>query len=99
MTRHFLGMIASACVVLAVPAVPAMAKEVDVSKLTCKEVGAMAPAKIVGIALWVSGYVHGKAGNSMIDTTKAHANAEKIAGYCKSNAGATLGSAVEAVFK
>ena len=76
-----------------------MAKEADVSKLTCKEVGAMSPAKIVGVAMWVSGYVHGKAGNTMVDTEKSHANAEKIAAYCKSNASATLASAVEAVFK
>ncbi len=76
-----------------------MAKEVDVSKLTCKQVEAMSPAKIVGVAMWMSGYIHGKAGNTMVDSEKAHANAEKIAGYCKSNADATLASAVEAVFK
>lgn len=96
MTRHLLSAFAVLCIVAAVPA---MAKEADVSKLTCKEVGAMSPAKIVGVAMWVSGYVHGKAGNTMVDTEKAHANAEKIAAYCKSNASATLASAVEAVFK
>lgn len=76
-----------------------MAKEIDVSKLTCKEVGAMPPARIAAVAMWMSGYLHGKAGNTMIDSEKSHANAEKIAGYCKSNSSATLASAVEAVFK
>ena len=96
MTRHFLSAFASLCIVLAVPA---MAKEVDVSKLTCKQVGAMSPAKIVGVAMWMSGFMHGKAGNTMVDGEKAHANAEKIAPYCKSNGSATLASAVDAVFK
>ncbi|ODT13921.1 MAG: hypothetical protein ABS35_36420 [Kaistia sp. SCN 65-12] len=96
MTRHFLSAFASLCIVLAVPA---MAKEVDVSKLTCKQVGAMSPAKIVGVAMWMSGFMHGKAGNTMVDGEKAHANAEKIAAYCKSNGSATLASAVDAVFK
>ncbi len=96
MPRHLLSAFASLCVVLAVPA---LAKEVDVSKLTCKEVGAMSPGRIAGVAMWMSGYVHGKAGNTMVDSEKAHANAEKVAAYCKSNAGATLASAVEAVFK
>lgn len=96
MIRNSLGIISLLCIVLAGPAV---AKEVDVSKLTCKEVGAMSPAKTVGVAMWMSGFVHGKAGNTMVDSEKAHANAEKIADYCKSNADATLASAVEAVFK
>jgi len=96
MTRYLLSAFVCVCIVFAAPA---MAKETDVSKLTCQEVGAMSPGKIVGVAMWMSGYVHGKAGNTMVDSEKAHANAEKIAAYCKSNASATLASAVEAVFK
>jgi acid stress chaperone HdeB len=77
----------------------AMAAEVDMSKLTCKEVGAMPVSKTVGIAMWMNGYVHGKAGNAMLDGDKAEANAVKIAGYCKKNPDATLASAIEAVAK
>ena len=44
----------------------------------------MPAAKTIGVAMWVNGYVHGKAGNAMVDGDKAHANAEKIADYCKS---------------
>jgi acid stress chaperone HdeB len=76
-----------------------MAAEVDMSKLTCKEVGALPAAKTIGVAMWVNGYVHGKAGNAMVDTDTAHANAEKIADYCKANADAPLTSAIEAVSK
>jgi len=77
----------------------AMAEEVDMSKLTCKEVVAMRPAKIARVAMWVNGYVHGKAGNAKIDTDKTDANAEKIAAYCKKHPDATVASALEAVAK
>ena len=77
----------------------AMAAEVDMSKITCKEVGALPAAKTIGVAMWVNGYVHGKAGNAMVDSDKAHANAEKIADYCKSNPDATVASAIEALAK
>ena len=77
----------------------AMAAEVDMSKITCKEVGALPAAKTIGVAMWVNGYVHGKAGNAMVDSDKAHANAEKLAEYCKSNPDATVASAIEAVAK
>lgn len=77
----------------------ALAAEMDMSKLTCKEVGAMPPARTVGVALWVNGYVHGKAGNPMIDGDKAHANAEKVVDYCKSNPDTTLAAAIEAIAK
>ncbi|CDM58731.1 MULTISPECIES: HdeA/HdeB family chaperone [Rhizobium] len=77
----------------------ALAAEVDMSKLTCKDVGDMPAAKTIGVAMWVNGYVHGKAGSAMIDGDKAHANAEKVAAYCKKNATSTLADAMEAVSK
>ena len=76
-----------------------LAAEVDMSKLTCKEVGAMPAGKTIGIAMWMNGYVHGKEGNAMVDGDKAEANAAKLAAYCKENADATLASAIEAVSK
>jgi acid stress chaperone HdeB len=75
----------------------AMAAEVDMSKLTCKEVATMSAAKTIGIAMWMNGYVHGKAGNTMLDGDMAEANAVKVAAYCKQNPDATLASAIEAV--
>ena len=77
----------------------AFAAEVDMSKLTCKEVGAMPAAETIGVAMWVNGYVHGKAGNAMVDGSKARANAEKVVDYCKSNASSTLADAIEGVSK
>ncbi len=59
----------------------------------------MSGAKTMAVAMWVNGYVHGKAGNPMLDGDKAHANAVKIAAYCKENPDATVASAIEAVAK
>ena len=77
----------------------ARAAEVDMEKATCTEVGALPAAKTIGVAMWVNGYVHGKAGNAMLDGDKAHANAEKVADYCKKNPDATVASAIEALAK
>ena len=77
----------------------AIAAEVDMSKITCKEAGAMPAAKTIAFAMWVNGYVHGKAGNPMVDGDKAHANAEKLVEYCKANADATVADAIEALAK
>ncbi len=96
MTRCVSIAIALACIGFASQVFSA---EVDMSKLTCKEVGAMPAAKTIGVAMWVNGYVHGKAGNAMIDGDKAHANAEKVAAYCKKNSSSTLVDAIEAVSK
>ena len=96
MRRYIPVAIAAVSLVLAGQA---MAAEVDMSKITCKEVGALPAAKTIGVAMWVNGYVHGKAGNAMVDSDKAHANAEKLAEYCKSNPDATVAAAIEAVAK
>jgi len=77
----------------------AMAAEVDMSKATCKEIGALPAAKTIGVAMWTNGYIHGKAGNAMVDSEAAHANAEKIADYCKANPDSTLVDAIAAVAK
>ena len=77
----------------------AMAAEVDMSKATCKEVGALPAAQTIGVAMWTNGYIHGKAGNAMVDSEQAHANAEKIADYCKANPDSTLVDAIAAVAK
>ena len=96
MKRHCPIALAVASVVLAGQAT---AKEVDMSKLTCKEVGAMSARKTVAVAMWMNGYVHGKAGNTMVDGDKAEANAAKVAAYCKKNHSATLASAIEELAK
>ena len=65
MEHYFPIALAAAGIVLAGQA---MAAEIDMSKVTCKEVGALPAAKTIGVAMWVNGFVHGKAGNAMVDT-------------------------------
>ena len=96
MKRYFPVALAAASIVLASQA---MAAEVDMSKLTCKEVGALSAAKTIGVAMWVNGYIHGKAGNAMVDSDRAHANAQKVAAACKKNPDATVASVIEALAK
>lgn len=76
-----------------------MAAEVDMSKATCKEIGALPAPKVIAVALWANGYVHGKAGDPVIDSDKAQANAEKVADYCRSHPDSTLANAIEALAK
>ena len=96
MNRRFPIVLAVACIGLGCQA---MADEIDMSKLTCKQVADMGPAKTAAVAMWVNGYVHGKAGNAMVDGDKAHANAEKLAEYCKANPDSTVADAIEALAK
>ena len=97
--KRYLPIAVAVAVATIVSAGQVMAAEMDMSKATCKEVGALSAAKTVAVALWANGYVHGKAGNPVIDSDKAQANAEKVADYCKSNPNSTLANAIEALAK
>ena len=76
-----------------------VAAEVDMSKVNCKEVGALPAAKTIGVAMWVNGYVHGKAGSAMVDSDQAQANAAKVAAACKKNPDATVADVIEVLAK
>ena len=67
-----------------------MALEVDMSKLTCKDVAAMEPGKKMAVGMWMSGFAAGKASNMMVDTDKMSANAQKLVDYCTKNVDATI---------
>ena len=96
MNRYFPVVLAAATIGLAAHA---MAAEVDMAKLTCKQVSDMSAPKTIGIAMWMNGYVHGKAGKTMLDGDMAEANAVKVVAYCKENPDARLASAIEALAK
>ena len=66
------------------------AAEVDMSKMTCKDVAAMGKAKMAAVGMWMSGAMAGKMGNMMMDTDKMMANAEKMQAYCAKNPDSTL---------
>jgi acid stress chaperone HdeB len=47
--------------------------------------------------MWLSGYFHGKRGDTMIDTQKLIADADAVENYCFKNPEALLMPSVEAI--
>jgi acid stress chaperone HdeB len=50
------------------------------------------------IAIWMSGYYHGKRGDTTLDTQALIANAKKLRDYCFRNRQALVMEAVETLF-
>jgi acid stress chaperone HdeB len=69
---------------------------IDAAKITCKQFVLLQVASPEHIAIWLSGYYHGKRGNTSIDVEQLKAQAQKVRNYCiyKDNGG-TLMEAVE----
>lgn len=68
---------------------------VDMAKLSCTQylTGKFAPRKYV--ALWLSGYYHGKSNNTVIDPATLEANNDKIDNYCNGHRDAMIMDAVK----
>ena len=54
----------------------------DVSKITCWQFATYKITNPQYLSIWVSGYYHGKAGDTMIDPPTVVANATKMQEYC-----------------
>ena len=54
----------------------------DISKVTCDQWVKYQVANPKFIAMWLSGYFHGKRGDTMIDTQKLIADADAVENYC-----------------
>ena len=87
MKRYLAVALATSAIILAGQV---MAAEVDMSKITCKDVAAMGKAKTAAVGMWMSGAMAGKMSNMMMDTDKMMANAEKVQEYCGKNPDSTL---------
>jgi acid stress chaperone HdeB len=78
---------------------PAQAQiTVDVSKITCEE---FASYKIIDpekIAIWLSGYYHGKQGNASFDRVRLNDNTKKLEEYCLQNGEILVMQAFEKLF-
>jgi acid stress chaperone HdeB len=68
---------------------------VDVAKITCKQflLDAVAPTKTV--AIWLSGYYHGKHGGTVVDMAALQRETDKLEDYCRLNLDMTVMDAVE----
>ena len=69
---------------------------IDVAKITCEQFVTAKVASPENIAIWLSGYYHGKRGSTIIDVQKLNEQPEKMMSYCLyTDKGATVMEAVE----
>jgi hypothetical protein len=78
------------------PSAPANAQMMlDVTKVTCWQFVTYKITNPKYIAVWLSGYHHGKRGDTVLDTQHLLANAEKLEAYCAKNPDVALMDAAE----
>jgi len=69
---------------------------IDAAKITCKQFVLMQVASPENIAIWLSGYYHGKRGSTSIDVEQLKEQAQNVRNYCiYKDKGGTLMEAVE----
>ena len=90
----------AAGLILAFAAVPAARAQVtlDVSKITCDQYTGYKITNTQNIAIWLSGYYHGKRGDTTLETQGLLANAKKLRSYCFRNPETLVMNAVETLF-
>ncbi len=71
---------------------------IDVAKITCDQFMLFKVTDPDNIALWLSGYYHGKRDNSLVDTQQLKASIDKIKTFCRMKPEVTVMQAVETVF-
>jgi acid stress chaperone HdeB len=96
MTR-FVGIVSA--LIFALDAVPAARAQVmlDVSKVTCEQFAGYKITTPENVAIWLSGYYHGKRGNTVVDMQKLLADTKTMQRYCLQNPQTLVMNAVEAV--
>jgi len=90
----------AAGLILAFAAVPAARAQVtlDVSKITCDQYTGYKITNTQNIAIWLSGYYHGKRGDTTLETQGLVADAKKLRSYCFRNPETLVMNAVETLF-
>jgi len=69
----------------------------DVAKITCHQFMTYKIAAPKLIAVWLSGYYHGKRGDTTLDIQELDAKAKAMHDYCAKNPDALMMQAVESV--
>jgi acid stress chaperone HdeB len=67
----------------------------DVSKITCEQYTGHKITNAQNIAIWLSGYYHGKHGDTTLQTQQLIANAKKLRDYCFRNPQTLVMNAIE----
>jgi acid stress chaperone HdeB len=71
----------------------------DVSKLTCEQFAMYKVTNPKYLAVWLSGYDHGRRGDVNIDMQQVVANTEKLEAYCLKNPDVPMMQAVETILQ
>ncbi len=96
----FRSKLTSAALMIAFGLCPAAHAQVtiDVAKITCDQFTLYKITDPQNIAIWISGYYHGKRNETTIDTQELAAQLRKIKDYCNLKPNETVMHAVETVF-
>jgi acid stress chaperone HdeB len=71
----------------------------DVSKLTCEQFAMYKVTNPKYLAVWLSGYDHGRRGDVNIDMQQVVANTEKLEAYCLKNPDVPMMQAAETILQ
>ena len=87
----------AAALIFALDAVSAARAQVmlDVSKITCDQFAGYKITTPQNVAIWLSGYYHGKRGDTVVDMQKLLADTKTMERYCLQNPQALVMKAVE----
>jgi len=90
--------IAAALILVLAPCSIARAQvTIDVAKITCDQYVLFKVTDPRNIAIWLSGYYHGKRNDTVLDTQQLTAYADKVKSFCLQKPQATVMQAVESV--
>ena len=96
MKRHIIVALGFSAALAVTSVAPAQVM-LDLNKVTCDQFIKYKVADPKLIAVWLSGYFHGKRGDTMVDTQRLNADADAVEKYCFKNPEAPLMPSVEAV--
>jgi acid stress chaperone HdeB len=71
----------------------------DIAKITCGQFVTYKVTNPKYLAVWLSGYHHGRRGDTVIDTQQLVANVDKLESYCLKNPDALMMQAAESVLE
>jgi acid stress chaperone HdeB len=71
----------------------------DLSKLTCEQFAMYKVTNPKYLAVWLSGFHHGRRGDAIIDMQQVVANTEKLETYCLKNPDVPMMQAAETILE
>jgi acid stress chaperone HdeB len=90
-----MGLVFGLCVVTTAQAQVTL----DVAKVTCGQFVSYKVTNPKYLAVWLSGYDHGRRGDTVVDTQQLVANADKLESYCLKNPDVLMMQAAETVLE